>query len=150
MINILHAKDFSLLVDLMRDVDCDFDPALSARVEIEEYASKLLKTANVLAFCIDGKLAGAIAIYMNDTYSQLGYCPFIAISPSFRGQGLARTLLEKGIEELKFKKFKRLVLTVRKNSPASYLYKDIGFKVIKTFTYSQSNTLGYEMELELK
>lgn len=147
--DLLNEKDHLLLLNLMNEVDTDFYPALSSRVNLNEYALKLLKGAVVFGAYNKGSLIGAIAIYMNDVTNKYGYCPFIAVLPCARGQGVSRKLIEVAIAELKIKKFNKLALTVRANSPASSLYKSVGFQIIDTFIYQKTDIIGYEMELGL-
>lgn len=149
MIRILAEDDFQSLYNLLNRVDSDFSPSLSSRVNLEQYALKLLKIATVFGVCKQNQLVGAIAVYMNDLDTKVAYCPFISILPNSRGQGFSQLLLEVAIAELKSKLFNSLSLTVRADSPASHLYKKVGFKVINEFNYEGSCIKGLKMELEL-
>ncbi|WKD22021.1 GNAT family N-acetyltransferase [Pseudoalteromonas sp. KG3] len=149
MVNLLNEGDFTPFFKLLNEVDADFSPTLSSRVNLEQYALKLLKVATVFGVYKQNQLVGAIAVYMNDLESKIAFCPFIAILPNSRGQGLSQRLLELAIAELKSKQFNSLSLTVRADSPASYLYKKVGFKVINEFNYENSCIKGLKMELEL-
>ncbi|MBB1419452.1 GNAT family N-acetyltransferase [Pseudoalteromonas sp. SG44-1] len=149
MVNLLNEGDFTPFFKLLNEVDADFSPTLSSRVNLEQYALKLLKVATVFGVYKKNQLVGAIAVYMNDLDSKVAFCPFIAILPSSRGQGLSQRLLELAIAELKSKQFNSLSLTVRADSPASHLYKKVGFKVINEFNYENSCIKGLKMELEL-
>lgn len=149
MINLLSEGDYSPFFKLLNKVDSDFLPTLSSRVDLEQYALKLLKVANVFGIYQKNQLVGAIAVYMNDLDSKVGYCPFIAILPDFRGQGFSQLLIEAAIVELKSKKFNSFSLTVRADSPASKLYKKVGFKIVNEFNYDSSDIKGLKMELKL-
>lgn len=149
MVCILSEDDFQSLYSLLNQVDSDFSPTLSSRVDLEQYALKLLKVARVFGIYQKKELLGAMAIYMNDLDSKVAYCPFIAVLSDFRGNGFSQKLIETSIMELKSKKFSKLLLTVRVDSPACYLYKKVGFKVTNEFRYDDTDIQGYEMELKL-
>lgn len=149
MIRRLVEDDFQSLYNLLKRVDSDFSPSLSSRVNLEQYALKLLKISTVFGVSKQSKLVGAIAVYMNDLDNKIAYCPFISILPNSRGQGFSQLLLELAIVELKSKQFNKLSLTVRADNPARYLYKKVGFKVINEFSYEGSYIKGLNMELEL-
>ncbi|MEI5639571.1 MULTISPECIES: GNAT family N-acetyltransferase [unclassified Pseudoalteromonas] len=149
MVNVLNEGDFTPFFKLLNQVDADFSPTLSSRVNLEQYALKLLKVATVFGLYKQNQLVGAIAIYMNDLDNKIAFCPFIAILPNSRGQGLSKQLLELAIADLKSKQFNSLSLTVRADSPASYLYKKVGFKTINEFNYEGSCIKGLKMELKL-
>lgn len=149
MVNLLNEGDFSPFFKLLNKVDADFSPTLSSRVNLEQYALKLLKVATVFGVYKHNQLVGAIAVYMNDLDSKVAYCPFLAILPNSRGQGFSQLLLEIAIAELKSKKFKSLSLTVRADSPANHLYEKKGFLTVSVFNYEDSNVTGLKMELNL-
>ncbi|MBB1368460.1 GNAT family N-acetyltransferase [Pseudoalteromonas sp. SR44-5] len=149
MVNLLNEGDLSSFFKLLNQVDDDFSPTLSSRVDLEQYALKLLKVATVFGVYKKNQLVGAIAVYMNDLDSKVAYCPFIAILSNSRGQGFSQLLLEIAIAELKSKQFNSLSLTVRADSPASHLYKKVGFLIVNEFNYEDSNVKGLKMELKL-
>lgn len=148
--DLLGEDNFQVFYEFLIHVDADFFPTLSSRVDLQQYAAKLLKMAEMFAIFDDEKLVAVAAIYMNDFDSKIAYCPFIAVLPSFRGNGYARNLLESSLVELRNNEFNKLLLTVRADSPACNLYKSIGFKVISVFDYDQTNIQGFKMELTLK
>lgn len=149
MIYLLNESDYLPFLKLLTKVDSDFLPTLSSRVDLDHYALKLLKVATVFGVYQQKKLVGAIAVYMNDLDSKLAYCSFIATLSDYRGQGFSKQLIETVIIELKSKKFQRLELTVRADSPASNLYNKVGFKTVGEFKYEESAIKGLKMELQL-
>ncbi|MGO2169059.1 GNAT family N-acetyltransferase [Pseudoalteromonas sp. AOP31-A2-14] len=149
MVSLLKNTDYNYLLNLLIAVDSDFYPSLSSRVNLEQYTSKLLEKGRVFGVYKENKLIGAVAIYMNDVDNKVSYCPFIAVLPDFRAQGISLLLIESAIAELKRQEFKKLSLTVRADSPASKLYKKVGFVIIKNFNYDKTDIQGYEMELTI-
>ncbi|MBQ4834224.1 GNAT family N-acetyltransferase [Pseudoalteromonas sp. MMG010] len=149
MVKLLTKSDLNCFFKLLNEIDDEFSPSLSSRVTLDEYTLKLLTHATVFGIFQQEYLVGAIAVYMNDLESGVGYCPFIGVSFKNRKQGLSQKLLDTAISNLKDDCFKILRLTVKKDSGAFFLYKKNGFHIVNKFTYSDTNVEGYEMELKL-
>lgn len=149
MVKLLTKNDFNCFFKLLNEIDDDFSPSLSSRVSLDEYALKLLTHANIFGVFQQGHLVGAIAVYMNDLDSKVGYCPFVGVAVKYRKQGLSQKLLDTVIGALKDQYFKTLKLTVKKDSGAFFLYKKNAFQIVNKFTYSNTDIEGYEMELKL-
>jgi len=149
MVKLLTTNDFNCFLKLLNEIDDDFSPSLSSRVSLDEYALKLLTHATVFGIFQQEHLVGAIAIYMNDLDSKMGYCPFVGVAFKYRKQGISQKLLDTAISALKDHFFKTLKLTVKKDSGAYFLYKKNAFRTVNKFTYSNTDIEGYEMELKL-
>ncbi|MGE5377976.1 MAG: GNAT family N-acetyltransferase [Bacteroidota bacterium] len=75
---------------------------------------------------VDGQLAGRIK--MMRWWNQFGYVEDLVVNPEYRGMGLGRKLLERGIQWAHENDFPGVMLeTQDDNVPACTLYKSCGF-----------------------
>jgi streptothricin acetyltransferase len=75
---------------------------------------------------MDGKLAGRIK--MMRWWNQFGYVEDLVVNPEYRGMGIGRRLLERGIQWAHENDFPGVMLeTQDDNVPACTLYKSCGF-----------------------
>jgi ribosomal protein S18 acetylase RimI-like enzyme len=74
----------------------------------------------------DGKLAGRIR--MLKWWNQFGYVEDLVVKPEYRGQGIGRKLLERGIQWAREDGFPGVMLETQDNNvPACMLYQSAGF-----------------------
>ena len=84
-------------------------------------------------------IAGFAVFYLTKPESEL---PDIVISKEYRGQGLARTLLNHCFDDLRLQSIETVFLEVRvSNAPARGLYDSLGFESIGTRKYFYSNPI---------
>ena len=75
---------------------------------------------------VDGKLAGRIRVLT--WWNQFGYIEDLVINPEFRGLGLGRKLLERGIQWARENNHPGVMLETQDNNvPACTLYASCGF-----------------------
>lgn len=75
---------------------------------------------------VDGKLAGRIR--MMQWWNRFGYVEDLVVNPEFRGLGIGRKLLERGIQWARENNFPGVMLeTQDDNVPACTLYASCGF-----------------------
>jgi len=75
---------------------------------------------------VDAKLAGRIK--MMKWWNQFGYVEDLVVNPEYRGLGIGRKLLERGIQWAREKGFPGVMLeTQNDNVPACTLYQSCGF-----------------------
>lgn len=116
--------------DFLCRVDTDFPTSLSARVDLRDYALKLLRNAWVQASIKEDKIAGMVAMYCNDTANKYAYIPLVAVDKEWRGQKLSKALMSSAILYAKENGFRTLGLHTE-NTIALKLYLSLGFKVIE-------------------
>ena len=145
----LDVKEVTELELFLHKVDEDFQPTLSSRVDIKNYAQKLICNAIIFKAYKTSQIIGLVACYANDSSKTNAYIPFIAVDRDFRGYGIGETLLSKLLDELKNYNFKKLSLTVRKNSDAFYFYKKVGFDIDSDFKYKNTDIVGVNMVKEI-
>lgn len=132
----------SELLAVLQAVDAEFEPALSARLSLADYAAKLADKAAVFSLCEEGRMRAFAAFYCNDPARALAYLSMIAVLPAERGAGLAANLLGSGIAHLRRRGFALLRLEVyASNTAAIALYTKLGFR--------QAGTAGASLFMEL-
>lgn len=125
--NINTATADDLIIHLTA-CDSNFIPALSEKVDIEDYAQKLSKHAVNFEAWDGGVLAGLIAAYFNDTENGLGYITNVSTVGGYSGRGIASNLLERCIAYGREQQFESIGLEVNKQSLAAVnLYQKFGF-----------------------
>lgn len=115
----------------MRSVDVDFNPPLSTRISIPEYAEKIHKNATIFSTHQGGELLAFLALYCNSKSDFTAYMTMLLVSRNHRNIGLASGLVESCIYFLRKQGFKSLRLEVyRSNSNAINFYSNFGFKKV--------------------
>lgn len=119
MMNKIHLYNF------LKDIDNDFSPCLSSKVNIEEYVTKIMNNAE-LVVDINQALRGLVVLYCNDTVNHKAYISLCGVRKEFRGKGIARNLMIKAIEIARNSGMK--ILGIHSNNiVAIKLYKSLGF-----------------------
>ena len=103
------------IVEHLSRCDADFLPALSGRVEINDYAKKIVSKATRLEAWSGGTLIGLVAAYCNDQERRIAYI-------------IAARLMKQCIEYAKALEMRQISLEVASdNAPALMLYEKSGF-----------------------
>jgi len=116
--------------EFLRTVDEDFPTPLSARVNLTEYAEKLIRNAFVSVSIRNNKIIGCVAIYCNDTDNLFAYIPLVAVTKTFRGHHISKALMQCAITFAKDNGFKTIGLHTE-NTIALNLYISLGFKIVE-------------------
>lgn len=123
----LDSADAGQLLAHLRDVDSSFQPPLSSRVDLADYADKLAARARRVEAWSDGVLVAVIAMYANDE-TQVGFITNVSVLPGYQGQGLAGELLTRTLALATDLRLPRLRLEVyADNTAALALYRRHGF-----------------------
>ena len=110
--------------------DVDFEPLLSARVDIAEYSEKIVDNAMRFEAWAGGALVGLVAAYCNDSERRTAYITNVSVCREWQGGGVASRLLVRCIEYVNEQRFKRIELEVdRENFGAIKLYEKYDFTV---------------------
>ncbi len=144
--------DLVTLENLLLEIDNEFIPALSQRVNIIEYARKL--SSNAVLFGAkdkkDGNLVGLIAIYCNDIRNRTAYIPIIGLVKKYRGKGYGQKLLELAIDHAKKLGFFHICLETWENSSSQKLYLEQGFRIDEIIEDRPNGIRSLKMKLSLK
>lgn len=112
--------------------ELNYPSFLTSNIDILSYSAKLFQNAEIKCKRDNhGALKALIAYYANDSSRENAFISLIAVSPIYRGEGLAYLLLKNCISDLKQKKFKEITLDVQfENHKAISLYSKFGFKEV--------------------
>lgn len=135
----------SLITELLHEVDDEFQPLLSQRINIQDYAKKIVDKSIIFPVFIEGELACFISFYVNGRSANIGFITMVAVKKKFRGRGLGKVMVKSSIELCRNLKMNAVRLEVDKtNHPALHLYKEFGFNIFL------ENELSYTMEIKLE
>lgn len=137
---ILSEKEIS---DYLKENDDLFVPALSKRLNIEEYAKKLHFYATHFSVFDNDRLVGMAACYFNDMLSKTGYISTVSVKREYQGLKILTRLLSIIAWYGELNKFEKMKLEVRlDNAQALHVYKKSG--------YVQTSVRGEKTYMELR
>jgi len=112
----------------LRRCDAEFNPPLSQRLDIAEYAAKLAaKAVNMEAWGGD-ELVGLVSAYCNDPQGVVAYVSNVSVQPDHARRGLAAALLTRLVDHARGLGLRRVDLEVHPRSlGAVHLYTRTGF-----------------------
>lgn len=82
-----NAGALSKLIEYMKKADDSFNIPLSSRVDIAEYATKMLQNGIVLAVLKNEEITGVFGFYCNDKESQKGYITIASLTKDAQKEG---------------------------------------------------------------
>ena len=124
-----HPLTHDDLVALLREFGDLLPDPLSQRLDIDAYASKLLKHAEIACAFVSGEIAGLIAIYANDQETATAHMPLMAVLPAYRRLGVATALMTRAVARARERAMRRCWFTVEQdNRPARRLFAELGFR----------------------
>ena len=133
------------LQELLDEVDDEYVPRLSSRVNLSEYVSKIVNNASVFAIYENRRLSAFAAVYCNDMSNKSAYLTMIAVRKGCRGRGLALSLLKSSLQYLRGLQFSLLKLEVYKNNSRAFgIYRKLGFEIID----ESSSSLFMQVRIE--
>ena len=110
---------------------CDeqFNPRLSTRINLLNYAEKLHTKSVRFEMRHGQELVGLVAAYLNAPDRQTGFITHVSVLSTYLRKGLARLLVERCMEHARAEGFVEIRLEVSLgNTGALELYKGLGFK----------------------
>lgn len=114
----------------LREIDKDFVPSLSERVNIDEYAGRMMSRAMFVVERDQNKvIKGMVAVYVDDEKSPNGFITHVATNKEYRNQGVAKRLMVRTMSYCQ-KAGKTGVDLCTYNPVALSLYKKLGFEVV--------------------
>lgn len=126
-----YASNRSTLADVaghLRQCDAGFMPPLSGRVDLDDYARKIVDHAERFESWAGGELVGLVAAYCNDLESRIAYVSSVSVMSAWTGRQIAGTLLDRCIAHARSLGMRQVCLEVASaNSAAIGLYRGRGF-----------------------
>ena len=138
----LNRASESEIADHLLCCDVDFVPPLSGRVEIKNYAQKIVSKATRFEAWLDGALVGLVAVYCNDQEKRTAYITSVSVLKELMGKGIATRLITQCIKHVQASGMGQVSLEVAVNNiPAIKLYEKSGFVADKADTPSVTMNL---------
>ena len=142
---LLDKASSAQIADHLLRCDADFTPALSSRVDINEYAKKIGNKARRFEAWSGGSLVGLVAAYCNDRETRLAYITSVSVQRQWAGNGIATRLIARCVAHAVASAMRQVNLEVaREDSRAIKLYEKCGF------TAGELNAQFVQMSLVLK
>lgn len=116
------------LVSHFQGCDQKFLSSLSRRVDVRQYAAKIVANAERFEAWADDQLVGLVAAYINDLDKHSAFATSVSVMPTWNRKGIASELLNRCITHVREVGFSRIILEVEStNNAAAMLYKKHGF-----------------------
>lgn len=133
-----------VLSTFLKDVDNDFHPPLSQRVNVEDFITKVLNFAHIESEnTADGDIKGIIIGYTNNKKDKYAYLTLLAVRKQFRRKGLAKSLLLRYLNYVKSLEFIKTIGLYTNNLISLEMYIKCGFNIVS------ENEGRYYLEISL-
>ena len=130
----------------LRECDMRFEPHLSSRVFLPDYAQKLSLLANRFEAWKSDRLIGLVAAYLRNSHTPEGFISSVSICGDFEGKGIASRLMQDCFDAASARGLTILVLEVGQfDQHACGFYRKHGFQSI-----SGGKSGFLKMSLQLK
>lgn len=124
----LNLADETRIAGHLKACDAEFVPRLSTRVQITDYAMKIVANATRFEAWADDTLIGLVAAYCNDLETHIAHITSVSVCRDWKGKGIAGELMTLCIAHAAASGMKRITLEVGdKNAAAIGLYAKYGF-----------------------
>jgi GNAT superfamily N-acetyltransferase len=121
------ASDEEIAEHLWR-CDADFVPPLCGRINIKDYAKKIVGKATRFESWAGRTLVRLVAAYCNDQDTRIAYITSVSVLPEWAGKGIALQLMSRCIDYARTSGMKQISLEVAiDNMRAIRLYEKSGF-----------------------
>jgi ribosomal protein S18 acetylase RimI-like enzyme len=125
-----ETADERAVLEHLQAANAAFSPRLSERVDLGDYAAKLVRNAVTFEAWKGPSLVGLVACYLNDTRTRRGFISHVAVLATYHGRGVGRDLLERCLERAHAGGFQSVGLEVAADNVAARgLYAQSGFDV---------------------
>ena len=140
------------LIDFLLEIEQDYVPTLSNRLDIVQYAEKLQShaTFGVAQELESSQIIGIIAFYCNDPLGINAYLPIIGISKEARGRGIGRKLFNDVLVFVQKMRFLNISMQTWEGHRALGFYKSCGFKVVEMVQDRPNNLHSLKMKKVLE
>lgn len=144
---LLNKASEAHIIEHLISCDADFEPVLSARVDINDYARKIVSKAMRFEAWSGDKLVGLLAVYCNDQDKLIAYITNVSVLHKWMHKGIASRMMKQCIEYLNELGMRQISLEVAVNNlPAIRLYENNSFVAGKV----NGQCVGMNLNLESK
>lgn len=109
--------------------DNSFQPKISTKVSISEYAKKLCNHSKIITCHSTEKIFGMCAFYCHPKDYEYAFLSYLAVDNTFRGKGIANHLISMMINQCKKQNIKGIKTSTWKGNRAVGLYLSNGFNI---------------------
>lgn len=127
--NTVQTKQVEEFIELH---DNSFEPKISTKVSITDYAEKLCINAKIITCQINTDLVGMCAFYCQPEDYKYAFLSYLAVDDNYRGNGIAKKLISSMIEYCADKSIKGIKTSTWQGNRAISLYTSFGFESIET------------------
>ena len=111
--------------------DASFQPPLTSRVKLEDYARKVAERAECFEAWAEDELVGLVAVYCNAADRGSAFITSVSVLPEWHGRQIAKELMASCLAHVRNLGFERIELEVDgSNAAAIILYKKSGFDIV--------------------
>lgn len=126
-------NDKEKLIVFLKENDSAFPIHLNDRVNIADYANKILENGKVLTYQENHKIIAAILFYANNMTTKEAYISLLCVEKEYQGKHLASNLLKEATKIIIEKNMEKIKLyTHKKNEIPQKLYEKYGFIKVKS------------------
>lgn len=121
-----------ILVNYLCEVDCDFKTPLSKKINLKDFALKILSNGHVFAILDShNSVISVNCFYCNDEINKTAYLILLSVKKEYQGKGYAKQLV---LDMINFCRQKGMVKICCEtvNPIAASLYESIGFQIYKS------------------
>jgi len=142
-----NEADIRVLIIFLNEINASFPVPLSEKIQIDEYAKKVLRLGLVMKMEQNREILGVITGYVNDKVNGVGYISVLGVSEHQRGKKIGSRLLQAFIDQARIEDMKKLSLFTHKdNHNALKMYLSRGFfpddSIIKNYNYDIALTIN--------
>lgn len=142
---------YDALCEFIEKTDHFFEPPLSTRVSLLDYAKKLHHNATVFGYIEgNGHLVGAIVVYMNDTKKTNAYIPYLSVLEEYRRRGIIKDLFKKVEVTLRNSGFQYLGLETWQGGDALSFYIKNGFYIENSINDRPGDGISIKLKKSLQ
>jgi len=132
--------DIEKLIIFLNKINTAFPVHLSEKIQIDEYARKVLRLGLVIKMEQNNEIIGVITGYVNDKVTQAGYISVLGVSEHHRGKKIGSRLLQDFMARARTENLKKISLFTHKdNRNALNMYLNHGFvpddSITKNYDY---------------
>lgn len=120
--------DIDKIYIFLAHINNEYNPPLDTKVELRQYAEKILNNAILLVEMIDEDVVGMVVLYCNDENTKKAYIPLVGVLPTYQHRGIASKLMKEAIAFVRVQGYK-LIGIHSNNMVAVHLYSKLGFTV---------------------
>lgn len=145
------AVSIERLFDFLIEIDGSFEPQLSTRVDLYNYAIKLVDKSKLYCFVNnENKIIACISVYCNNVKEKIAYIPIVGVLKAYRGQGLIKEMFKNVEKKLREDDFEFISLETWLESTALNLYIKNGYYIENMVSDRPNGGISVKLKKDLR